>query len=97
MCTVAVTPWHAQTAPCVTTIGMSAFLGIGFMAGWGRTSAAASDPGSSLATFSACCLRLSLRAFSRFAAATALTAPLPGTNRGCLLREPTLSVMSYWG
>ena len=45
MCTVAVTAWHAQTAPCVTTIGMSAFLGIGFMAGWGRPSAAASDPG----------------------------------------------------
>ena len=32
VCTVAVTSWHAQTAPCVTTIGMSAFLGIGFMA-----------------------------------------------------------------
>ena len=39
VCTVAVTSLHAQTAPCVTTIGMSAFLGIGFIAGWGRTSA----------------------------------------------------------
>ena len=87
-CAPSPSPPGRADRPHVTTIGMRAFLGIGFMAGWVALLLRRRIQGDFLATFSAC-LRLSLRAFARFAAATAFAAPRPGTARGCLLREPT--------